>query len=519
MCQTVIRYPQGGTPYQTPHIKIEGVDAIHGTKPQTQQSRGCGEHGDFMKMPYEFLTSWNKTWNLYGDPAKLFVKEWAKLRYGVFDEHGYSNDPLYPSYFSVKGDIFPTGTSNQRVNGEWVDQTGRFNCNPAEEGKCYFKPVGDNSHITCSMGYLHYLPSVKSYCTTEANNLPMAPTKHNVLCGGKSAAEVIASHDDFITRRTPEKREDIKLDPEIMIVREPEPQYVLVMEKSVTLDAHGQWKWINKAAQKFIRYDLPSISKVSIVTFTNDSKVEHSLAELDSEDARARLADTIPDKYHLSRKGGTCLLCGIQKAIHDVLRNNMAGAHLIIMSRGSQDTLKISDEQAIEEYVKFYNMKVSSILIPEDDKLPLAFYDSIARLSGGSSHVIKQPRKHQSIEVYMDLINAFSNLIDAEFENHGIPRPPVTIHEDLIEMSGFSSSTGKFSVDPTLGRETKFGIYVDDEEDHLVRAVTFTDANGFLYGPYTSMSSLYDIINLKTVNFPIEDAPPFDSVSILELLN
>ena len=70
----------------------------------------------------------------------------------------------------------------------------------------------------------------------------------------------------------------------------------------------------------------------------------------------------------------------------------MAGAHLILVTRGSQDTLKISDEQAIEEYVKFYHMKVSSVLIPDQDKLPLAFYDSIARLSGGSSHIIKHPR-------------------------------------------------------------------------------------------------------------------------------
>ena len=70
----------------------------------------------------------------------------------------------------------------------------------------------------------------------------------------------------------------------------------------------------------------------------------------------------------------------------------MAGAHLILVTRGSQDTLKISDEQAIEEYVKFYHMKVSSVLIPDQDKLPLAFYDSIARLSGGTSHIIKHPR-------------------------------------------------------------------------------------------------------------------------------
>ena len=81
-------------------------------------------------------------------------------------------------------------------------------------------------------------------------------------------------------------------------------------------------------------------------------------------------------------------------------------------------------------------------------------------------------------------------------------------------MNGYSSSKGRFTIDATLGRETNFGIYVDDEEDHLIKSVRFKDAKGTKYGPYTSMSSLYDIINLKTVNFPVGEAPPFDNVSI-----
>ena len=88
------------------------------------------------------------------------------------------------------------------------------------------------------------------------------------------------------------------------------------------------------------------------------------------------------------------------------------------------------------------------------------------------------------------------------------------VHEELKEMNGYSSSKGRFTIDATLGRETNFGIYVDDEEDHLIKSVRFKDAKGTKYGPYTSMSSLYDIINLKTVNFPVGKAPPFDNVSI-----
>ena len=33
-----------------------------------------------------------------------------------------------------------------------------------------------------------------------------------------------------------------------------------------------------------------------------------------------------------------------------------------------------------------------------------------------------------------------------------------------------------------------------------------------VYGPFTKMSSVHDVINLKTINFPIGEKPPFDEV-------
>ena len=103
------------------------------------------------------------------------------------------------------------------------------------------------------------------------------------------------------------------------MIREPETQYVLVMETSSSMDNHNQWKWINKAAQKFIRYDLPVNSNLAIVTFSNQSKVEHNMVQVHSDQVRGRLADTIPDKYHLSRSDKRCVLCAMQKVIHEVV--------------------------------------------------------------------------------------------------------------------------------------------------------------------------------------------------------
>ncbi len=83
-----------------------------------------------------------------------------------------------------------------------------------------------------------------------------------MVCSGKSAEEVIASHDDFANRYRVDQNEKPSVNkkktsspaplsqrPTMTVVREPRPQFVLVMETSAAMDAHGQWRWINRAAQ------------------------------------------------------------------------------------------------------------------------------------------------------------------------------------------------------------------------------------------------------------------------------
>ena len=103
---------------------------VHRKSPFTQQSRGCGLPGDFITIPYQFFTNWNQTLEVYGDPAKVFVHEWAKFRYGIFDEFGFSGDDLYPNYYKVDGQMVPTGSSDLLIKGAWLKQG--VPCDPSE---------------------------------------------------------------------------------------------------------------------------------------------------------------------------------------------------------------------------------------------------------------------------------------------------------------------------------------------------------------------------------------------------
>ena len=89
--------------FQTPDIRIDVDHPFHRGSPYTQQSRGCAQPGDFMALPANFLTSWNNTVETWGNPAKVFVHEWAKLRYGIFDEFGFAGKNLN----TLIGSLFP----------------------------------------------------------------------------------------------------------------------------------------------------------------------------------------------------------------------------------------------------------------------------------------------------------------------------------------------------------------------------------------------------------------------------
>lgn len=132
-------------------------------------------------------------------------------------------------------------------------------------------------HPPSFSGYLPFLPNVNRYCDlpqqwSVAQSLP--PTKHNVLCQSQSAQKIIQNHSDLKNRPI---STNTNLDVTMRVVKEPTTKYVLVMESSQSMIKQDLWKWISKAAQKFIKIDLPLNTKMAIVTFSNESITQHNL--------------------------------------------------------------------------------------------------------------------------------------------------------------------------------------------------------------------------------------------------
>merc|ERR1711892_1447782 len=100
---------------------------------------------------------------------------------------------------------------------------------------------------------------------------------------------------------------------------------------------------------------------------------------------------------------------------------------------------------------------------------------------------------------------AFSQILREESVHPAEEKETVHVAE---YYSSDKESNGDFVIDETLGRDTVFGIYVEDEEDHLIKSVKFQDSDGTVYGPFTKMSSAFDPVNIKTINY-VGKKPPF----------
>ena len=144
------------------------------------------------------------------------------------------------------------------------------------------------------------------------------------------------------------------LPPRIDVVTEPPPSIVLVMEITPSMTDNDDWKYINKAAHKLIKYDLPDDTRLAVVSFTNESRVEAPLTML--RGSRGHLADIIPDKYRLGSEEARCVMGGVETALSQVLGEHKEGAQLIIVTRAGEDSLDTSHMATLREYAEYYQV-------------------------------------------------------------------------------------------------------------------------------------------------------------------
>ncbi|XP_067930957.1 calcium-activated chloride channel regulator 4-like [Watersipora subatra] len=90
-------------------IIVAEANLAYGDEPYTLQPGSCGQEGDFIHFTPEYLTRSPNDANTY-KPVKRVVKEFAKLKWGLFDENVPINDTVTSRFYFKDEYLLPKGS-------------------------------------------------------------------------------------------------------------------------------------------------------------------------------------------------------------------------------------------------------------------------------------------------------------------------------------------------------------------------------------------------------------------------
>ncbi|CAG7835179.1 unnamed protein product [Allacma fusca] len=458
---------------------------IFGSLPFTQQSRGCGKPGDFISLGYKFFLP-SITENSTEFPDRLLIHEWTKYRYGVFEERGFQNDPIYPTSYQsdANGNAQPNVCTNINLNIRWSDScpngTGNHNCS--------FSFSSNNENVTSSIMSVPTLPQVQSYCQ-HSNHNHEAPTKHNFLCSEKSISEVLNSHPDFSNNVHPRPTRKIK--PDIIIKQLTSPRFVLLIEETVSMNRRDVWKFLKLVIRKFIKYDLETGTQVGMLAVNTDSvRVLANMTTLD-DSARGTLAEKLPNYPNIENSGSLSLRKGISQAINMLKWNGakVAGSVIILISQGSISRM---DQDASLNLLRKEEVAIATIEYPSNGDGRVAM---LAQATNSPHYAVRETGvgsiSHMS--TYLQLVNAMID-IQRYFTWSSSKRIPTLIHQEEFHGDAPAIVHSSFSFDAE-STPAQFHIYIPNPIDPKVNKVELTSPSGRTFTD--QLSYLHDINVIK----------------------
>ncbi|XP_067930959.1 calcium-activated chloride channel regulator 1-like [Watersipora subatra] len=171
-------------------IIVAEANLAYGNEPYTLQPGGCGQEGDFIHFTSEYLTRSSNDANTY-KPVKRVVKEFAKLKWGLFDENIPINDTVTPRFYFKDNAIQPEGCI-ETVKFDFKDFSQCVISNSPPPYPCDFilkEVLGSASLLSYD-----YAESVTGFCKDNkegATHNILSSNLQNANCQDRSAWSVI----------------------------------------------------------------------------------------------------------------------------------------------------------------------------------------------------------------------------------------------------------------------------------------------------------------------------------------
>ncbi|XP_077309103.1 calcium-activated chloride channel regulator 1-like [Lithobates pipiens] len=321
--------------YDKADIIIASSHVKYGNDPYTLQYGQCGEKGRYIHFTPDFLANDNAIY-VYGPRGRVFVHEWAHLRWGVFDE--YNNDvPFYiSSGLTIEATRCPTELKG--IYREYKCTNKECKCAPRmdtglyDDDTCVFVPdISQTSQE--SIMYLQALNDVTAFCDSTNHNAE-APNLQNRMCNYHSTWDVIKNSSDILS--TPQTTTPIP-EPTFSLLQASDRVVTLVLDVSGSMSGYNRINRLYQAAEVFLIQIVEQGSFVGIVKFESTATILSSLVHVFSDQHRQQLKALLPR----TASGGTNICAGLTKGIEvnkGTSDKSSYGTELVVLSDGEDSS-------------------------------------------------------------------------------------------------------------------------------------------------------------------------------------
>ncbi|XP_026970042.1 calcium-activated chloride channel regulator 1 [Sagmatias obliquidens] len=455
--------------YKNADVLVAEPNPTGNDGPYTEHMGGCGEKGNKIYLTPGFLAG--KKLLQYGPQGRVFVHEWAHLRWGVFNE--YDNDQKFYLFNKRKKPVIcPSTITGKNVlqkcqGGSCVTQSCKSDrVTGLYEKGCEFIP-NEFQTEKASIMYSQSIRSVVEFCT-EKNHNKEAPNEQNKKCNLRSTWEVIQGSEDF-KKTTPMTTQPPK--PTFSLLQIRQRIVCLVLDKSGSMTTGDRLKRLNQAGKLFLLQTVEQGSWIGMVTFDSAAYVKSELVQINSATERDTLARSLPTVA----SGGTSICSGIQSAF-TVIRKKYPtdGSEIVLLTDGEDSTISSC----------FNEVKQSGVIIHTVALGPSAAreLEELSKMTGGLQTYASDQVQNNGL---MDAFGALSS------GNGAVSQRSIQLESKGLTLQNSQWLNGTVIVDSTVGKDTLFLItWTTDIPQILLWDPSGKKQDGFLVDTYIKMAYL-----------------------------
>ncbi|XP_039111680.1 calcium-activated chloride channel regulator 1-like [Hyaena hyaena] len=425
-------YDQADVIVANPYLK-------YGDDPYTLQYGQCGEKGQYIHFTPNFLLTNNLP--IYGSRGRVFVHEWAHLRWGIFDEYNVDR----PFYISRRNTIEATRCSTHitGINVVFKECQGgscitrpcrRDSLTGLYEAKCTFIPEKSQT-AKDSIMFMQSLNSVTEFCTAETHNTE-APNLQNKMCNGRSTWDVIMDSDDF-RKASSITETDLPLRPTFSLLKAKQRVVCLVLDKSGSMDSEDRLSRMNQAVELYLIQIIEKGSLVGMVTFESFATIQNYLTKITDENAYKEIMAKLPQ----AAGGGTSICKGLTEGFQAIIHSNQStsGSEIVLLTDGEDNQISSCFEKVKQSGAIIHTIALGPSAAKE--------LETLSNMTGGY-------RFYANKDIN-GLIDAFSRISS---RSGSITQQAIQLESKALTITGKKWINGTVPVDSTVGNDTFFVV-------------------------------------------------------------